>query len=433
MQLPDENLSKVDEDLARRFAPILLLDKYEPFRPQVIGVTVAQSPMPSASFPRILEPPAGGFVIEYAFWWDWDISHLYELEHIWVIGTQAGGVPVITAVEGSTHGGSRLLHPEYRDTHPVVCCEPGKHAFFVPGSEPSLHPRTLTLLCREWAGCGGLLGRAVAPGSLPLRYRPPNRRIAGGLLQQRAFTPSFEFTTEIATEELPLRTWPSVAAWIPGRIKDLLNAARKAPSPPPRHGAVKSSLLGVPAGEIQQHEFTLVEEPAPVAGSSRANRIEWAAAQIRTARKQGIRLILQMTGSVSAPLVGELEEIINGFGLSQSMILLLPAGTAPPEAGTDSDLALGYTVHHEELDPQVFRMAVLSGVEYVFAPSGYASIPQKTRDTCAELGFSWIMLSHDDSVLGGQEAISIVLDRGRQLLCSYFCRPCLKSSRPFRI
>jgi hypothetical protein len=22
--------------------------------------------------------------IEYAIWWDWDIGHLYELEHVWV-------------------------------------------------------------------------------------------------------------------------------------------------------------------------------------------------------------------------------------------------------------------------------------------------------------------------------------------------------------
>src|SRR5580658_9331760 len=102
------HLNKEDEALARTFAPILLLDKQEPFRPQVIGVTVARSPMPSISFSSnfTLMPPNDGFIIEYALWWDWDINHLYELEHIWVSGSNSDGTPVVSVVEGSSHGGS---------------------------------------------------------------------------------------------------------------------------------------------------------------------------------------------------------------------------------------------------------------------------------------------------------------------------------------
>ena len=77
-----------DLDLAACFAPILLLDSREPFRPQAVGYTIFRKNGTSASFPRQVELTSSGYsadlVIEYAVWWDWDINHLYELEHLWI-------------------------------------------------------------------------------------------------------------------------------------------------------------------------------------------------------------------------------------------------------------------------------------------------------------------------------------------------------------
>lgn len=409
-----EHLNEEDEELARLFSPILLLDKREPFRPQVIGVTVARSPTLSSSFSGnlMLVPPNDGVIIEYALWWDWDINHLYELEHVWVTGSNSNDKPVVWAVEGSSHGGSRKLDAARRDTHPVVYCEPGKHAFFVPESAPSLEPRTLTLLCQDWAGCGGLIGRAVAPGSVPLRFDPANRRVTRRWLQQHAFTPSFEFTTEVVMETLPLRPWLSVAAWIPSRIKTLLEVAQHASAPPPLRAIEKSSLEDLALRYRAQYELVLVAEPPPVAVGNEADRLAWASVQLRTARRRGIRIILQMADSVPTPLVVKLRELISKSGLSQSSVLLLPARTALVPLQVDSDLALGYVLDDSELGTPALQTAVLAGVEYAFAPHGYTAIPEKTRSACSALGLSWILLSHDDAEITQREATAIVLDRG---------------------
>src|SRR5689334_11010671 len=74
-----------DYDLARRHAPRLRFDRSEPFLPSVVGYTVFRQAGQSPSFPREVTLPArAALAIEYAIWWDWDIQHLYELEHIWV-------------------------------------------------------------------------------------------------------------------------------------------------------------------------------------------------------------------------------------------------------------------------------------------------------------------------------------------------------------
>lgn len=79
----------VEHALAARYAPIIQFDAREPFLPLAAGYTVFRTDADSPSFPRRIElsptgqPPAAT-AIEYAIWWDWDIGHLYELEHAWV-------------------------------------------------------------------------------------------------------------------------------------------------------------------------------------------------------------------------------------------------------------------------------------------------------------------------------------------------------------
>src|SRR6476659_1354011 len=75
--------------LAARYAPIILFDLREPFLPLAAGYTLFRADAPSPSFPREItlgatDHPPAELVIEYAIWWDWDIQHLYELEHAWV-------------------------------------------------------------------------------------------------------------------------------------------------------------------------------------------------------------------------------------------------------------------------------------------------------------------------------------------------------------
>jgi hypothetical protein len=93
-----------ERGLAARYAPILQFDAREPFLPLVVGYTVFRAGAPSPSFPRTVELTKNGrldtaLAIEYAIWWDWDIGHLYELEHVWVYlddnGRVGGGTGTI--------------------------------------------------------------------------------------------------------------------------------------------------------------------------------------------------------------------------------------------------------------------------------------------------------------------------------------------------
>ena len=71
-----------------QYAPVLYFDEAEPFLPLAVGCTRFDSPAPSLSFPRMItlhdDHFRAAYALEYAIWWDWDIEHLYELEHIWV-------------------------------------------------------------------------------------------------------------------------------------------------------------------------------------------------------------------------------------------------------------------------------------------------------------------------------------------------------------
>src|SRR5690606_3025569 len=128
-------------ELAARYAPILILDDRERFLPDAVGYRLFRENAPSPSFPREIRLEAPGaslspdvpitLAIEYAIWWDWDIEHLYELEHVWVY-VDAGGRPV--RVEASWHGEWRDLRlgqaggAVLEGTRPVVYVKPGKHA-----------------------------------------------------------------------------------------------------------------------------------------------------------------------------------------------------------------------------------------------------------------------------------------------------------------
>ena len=118
-------------DLVARNAPILYFDAREPFLPLAAGYTLFTGDGPSPSFDRIVElrpedRPAAALAIEYAIWWDWDIHHLYELEHAWVY-LDSKGFPV--RLEASWHGKYYDLPLNLEGGRAVLLSEAGKHAF----------------------------------------------------------------------------------------------------------------------------------------------------------------------------------------------------------------------------------------------------------------------------------------------------------------
>ena len=124
-----------EQELALRYAPIVHFDQNETIPLQAVGYTIAKETTRSQSFPKreIVVPQDAAFVIEYAYYWDYDIQHMYDLEHIWV--TVSGDGQVMDA-EGSFHGKYlKLLLPELPGAllptqgHVHAFCQPGKHAF----------------------------------------------------------------------------------------------------------------------------------------------------------------------------------------------------------------------------------------------------------------------------------------------------------------
>ncbi|MEF2070303.1 HAD family hydrolase [Consotaella aegiceratis] len=214
-----------DFDVVHRHRPLLRLDANEPYRPSALGYTVFREPAPSPSS-KFEIVPRGAVTVEYAVWYDWDIQHLYDLEHVWVHLDAAG---TVLAVEASFHG-KRLdmVHadglPEMRDGRPILYCEPGKHAHWADGA--LMRDRAGSEI---WAMCSLLAGRyrvhtgnrfAQAGAFAPT---PLDDRLAELKLARDGFTPSFAFTRDGDEQGGPaLVPWPLLEAWIPARVRRLM-------------------------------------------------------------------------------------------------------------------------------------------------------------------------------------------------------------------
>lgn len=218
-----------DLELARRYAPIIRFDQREPFFPSALGYSVFRKTAPSPSFPRDVPIDDGiAFAIEYAIWWDWDIQHLYELEHIWVY---VDGDGALVDAEASWHGRFHQMLDEHgrlpqQDGRLMICSEPGKHAF-APSPQWLLQRKAKTL-----ASCGaraGAMGVHVTPlfEGVILDDRPLNNRLVHTWLERHRFEPSFVFSREFDLRSIAWVPWRSLNQWIPKRVSGLMDELRR--------------------------------------------------------------------------------------------------------------------------------------------------------------------------------------------------------------
>lgn len=210
---------------AEVYLPVFMLDKKEPFEIKTIGYTIFEETCRSDSFPKRIIEVGGdiGYVIEYAIWFDYDIQHLYELEHVWVY---VGNDNCVRKVEGSFHG--KYLNIANIDTgelmleqgkHPVVYLQPGKHAVLADARLVKLIPDWLES-CQEKAGIDGVViqdmfaSQIVADESL-------QEKVRSYIKKQFSFIPSMEFEAFRPSSEL-LCTWDELKKSIPERVKQQL-------------------------------------------------------------------------------------------------------------------------------------------------------------------------------------------------------------------
>jgi len=211
-----------DRALAARVAPRLMFDAHEPFQPSVAGYTVFRASGSSPSFPREIRlgsdhPARPRLAIEYAIWWDWDISHLYELEHAWVYLDDAGQV---VEAEASWHGGYHAMRTggaiPFTEGRVRLLSEPGKHAM-APDESWFEARRSETLDDCARPGRGGVWITPLFEAHIHDKSPAADRAVQAHLAQY-AFEPAYRFTRAFQIDEQHLVAWPRLAAWIPRRV-----------------------------------------------------------------------------------------------------------------------------------------------------------------------------------------------------------------------
>ena len=216
-----------DQALARRHLPLLLLDAAEPYQPVAIGYTIFTAPGQSPSSKFAIEP-AGAITIEYAVFYDWDIGHLYDLEHVWVHLDAHGAV---IRVEASAHGKREKMDrsnglPELREGRPVLYAEAGKHAHWaLPRQMPPAARERLAMLCGPLAGHEGVHPGNPFAQSGAYQASAKDHRLARLKMMADAFVPTHRY--EPADIEPQLMAWSDLAAFIPRRITQIMASLPK--------------------------------------------------------------------------------------------------------------------------------------------------------------------------------------------------------------
>jgi len=229
-RLPVARGDPAGRQLAATYAPQIIFADDEPFLPLVVGYTIFHDEAESPSFPRQIERaglPAWATAIEYAIWWDWDIGHLYELEHVWSYVDPAGE---LVWAEGSWHGWQNAMVLEdgtfpHTGTHPLVYSQPGKHAFAPTPDWYTLILEDAVSEAGPKAGKDGVLVKAVYREQI--QKTPEDDARVAAYLKQLAFTPSFRFTRPFTITPQMLVPWPVLNAWIPARVNWWLERLRR--------------------------------------------------------------------------------------------------------------------------------------------------------------------------------------------------------------
>lgn len=234
-------------NLARKLAPVLMLDSGEPFAPDTVGVTRLSVGEPSPSCPQIPTAPNGtSCVLEFAIWWAGDTPHNYDLEHIWIaVDTDGNGL----FVSASAHGGVvDLPDAEWTDGRPAIYCVPGKRMF---ASTPDAI-KALRNICSSGEGIAGILLNDMFAAQLSF-VTPYDQFLAREYLRSLRPTPTFEFTRAAHLKEARFVSWDELALEIPRIIRDHCEDLRR------RRRGLKAVFLD--SGDTLINEMTEVFDP----------------------------------------------------------------------------------------------------------------------------------------------------------------------------
>lgn len=278
------NLSEADFELAQKVAPCLAMEENDPFPPAKIGISIFTKPQHPASlyfyrlrnhrsfaqkikdwveawfltlyhtvvndrktervpfalykFYRNRPQPVlmqirdkwkkkkAAKVIEYAIYYDSDIGHVYDLEHVWVYLDDRDE---IIGVKGSRHGVIVTQYASRKDIrffkgHPLIFSTPGKHSNIV--SLKQLNRRVLTRACRDMAGSKGIYDVQFFDDELRERIKvidPGKDKIHRVYNKKYAFKPTFRYTRYLIPKRNIMTSWNDLMHWIPERLIEFVN------------------------------------------------------------------------------------------------------------------------------------------------------------------------------------------------------------------
>lgn len=207
--------------LVTTYAPYLLFDENEPFAVNAIGYTVFTETRKSDSFRRVVrvDKETVDFVIEYAVCWDYDIQHLYELEHVWVYVDYEGKV---CGCEASYHGkymnqmlpGTDIVKD---GTHVCLYSQPGKHALLPEKRLIYLYP-DWKRACKELAGADGFAYPEYL-FDVPILVTDEQQEMVRNYIKaQYSFVPTMEFVQKRYPAEY-FCPWSVLRCEIPKRMR----------------------------------------------------------------------------------------------------------------------------------------------------------------------------------------------------------------------
>jgi hypothetical protein len=233
------------------YAPVIYMDKLEPFKIKKVGVaSYTEDGCGSRSFNRIFDFndfEGTTTVLEYAYYLDYDIQHLYDLEHIWVYLDKNGNV---IGAEGSYHGRflnafnneftrfyekhrseefitpgkgrARMIYP--RGSRIIMYSQPGKHAFLSDPRLMNLYTR-LYDSCDRLAGIGGLEAPEKFLTDIKISEEE-NAKVAKYIKDNFSFVPSMEFEEcEISSDDY--MDWDQLEKEISSYLKEQLEIIRR--------------------------------------------------------------------------------------------------------------------------------------------------------------------------------------------------------------
>ena len=254
--------SQTDYELAVRHAPQIRFDQWEPFLPSVAGYTVFRGNGKSPSFPRELILPEGATcAIEYAVWWDWDIQHLYELEHIWVY---LDADEQVMRADASWHGGQNLMVDDdgkvpLQEGRVILYSEPGKHAFAPVESWLRKREETTRRGCSIHSGKGGVLVTDLFKGIIRDR-NPLNNQLTWTYLERQQFVPSYDFSNLFRLDQAVLVPWSNLFEWIPRRVNWWVQQLTRQ-IPPHERRVVRIAHRGA-SGYAQENSLAAIRKAA---------------------------------------------------------------------------------------------------------------------------------------------------------------------------